>query len=101
VKRIQSAGAVDGIVSVPTRPGRIERFEPILDSISKECDIENLSGNFKCISSYPTQKSLSSMERQENIAGVFRYDGNLSGKHIILIDDIVTTGATIKNVFMS
>lgn len=96
VRRIQSSETVNGIVSVPTRPGKLERFETILDIVCSERNVENLSNNFKCISNYPTQKSLSSSERQENIAGVFRYEGNLHGKHIVLIDDIVTTGATIR-----
>lgn len=96
VRRIQSSEKVDGIVSVPTRPGKLERFEPILDIVCDERNVENLSKNFKCIFDYPTQKSLSSFERQENIAGVFRYEGSLQGKHIVLIDDIVTTGATIR-----
>lgn len=96
VRRIQSSEKVDGIVSVPTRPGKVERFEPILDTVSRICNIENWGSSFKCICDYPTQKSLSYVERQNNIAGVFEYKGSLRGKHIILIDDIVTTGATIR-----
>ena len=36
-------------------------------------------------------------ERNENVEHVFELvDGNsLSGKHVLLIDDVVTTGATI------
>lgn len=96
VRRIQSSEDVDGIVSVPTRPGKIERFEAILEYIANECSIKNLSNKFKCLYDYPTQKSLSATERQENIEGVFQYKGDLTGKHIILIDDIVTTGATMR-----
>lgn len=96
VKRIQALDTVDGIVAVPIRPGKIERFEPILESVSTKCEIVNLNDNFKCIRNYPTQKSLSSIERQENVAGAFRYNGRLDGKHIILIDDIITTGATVS-----
>lgn len=96
VEKIQLFGDIDGVVSVPTRPGKIDRFESILEHISDKCSIKNLSKKFNCLYDYPTQKSLSTTERQTNIEGVFQYKGDLTGKHIILIDDIVTTGATIR-----
>jgi ComF family protein len=34
-------------------------------------------------------------ERRENIAGAFECVGDVAGKHVLLIDDVVTTGATI------
>jgi len=36
-------------------------------------------------------------ERWENVEGIFsvRYPENLAGKHILLVDDVLTTGATI------
>ena len=44
-----------------------------------------------------SQTSLSRRERQENVEGVFvlRHPQLLEGKHILLIDDICTTGATL------
>lgn len=44
-----------------------------------------------------SQTKLDILRRQENIAGAFALDKNsksLIGKHILLIDDIITTGAT-------
>lgn len=34
-------------------------------------------------------------ERRENITGAFECVGDVAGKHVLLIDDVVTTGATI------
>ena len=42
-----------------------------------------------------TQHELSRAERTENVKGAFRADSRLTGKTILLIDDIVTTGSTI------
>ncbi len=45
----------------------------------------------------PTQTTLARAERAANVAGVFRVAGRASivGAHVVLIDDVVTTGATM------
>lgn len=44
-----------------------------------------------------TQASLNENDRLENIKNAFTWSGeNLKGKNILLIDDVVTTGATIN-----
>lgn len=43
----------------------------------------------------PPQASLPWKERQKNISGAFECALDLSGKHIIVIDDVMTTGATL------
>lgn len=45
----------------------------------------------------PTQTGLSKSERDENVRGIFhlvRSEG-IKGKHLLLVDDVVTTGATL------
>lgn len=44
-----------------------------------------------------TQTSRTRMDRWSNVDGIFEVKdpGNLCGKHIILVDDVVTTGATL------
>lgn len=44
-----------------------------------------------------TQTHKSAMERQENVAGIFalRRSGAFVGQHVLLIDDVLTTGATV------
>ncbi len=40
--------------------------------------------------------SESKEERQKNLAGAFEADPRVSGKYVILIDDVVTTGSTLS-----
>ena len=35
-------------------------------------------------------------ERQKNVRGVYRAVTSFSGEHVLLVDDIVTTGATLS-----
>lgn len=43
----------------------------------------------------PSQTGLSGDARSVNVAGAFTCDGQVTGKHVMLIDDVVTTGATL------
>ncbi len=42
-----------------------------------------------------SQRTLKAKERIENVRGVYKCTDEVKGKNIILVDDIVTTGATI------
>jgi ComF family protein len=45
-----------------------------------------------------SQVGLSPAERKENVAGAFRADAGLaSGKNILIVDDVTTTGATMAS----
>lgn len=46
----------------------------------------------------PTQTHLQTYERQENVKDIFRVvnAADIRGKHLLLIDDMITTGSTLK-----
>ena len=97
IQRIQRNHPIDAVCSVPVRPGQENRFAKIVDQLSRACGIEDINRNFTCAANYPSQKPLSSAERAEHVKDVFEYSGTLDGKNIVLIDDIITTGATIRS----
>lgn len=96
VDRIMKRNNIYGICSVPVRPEKPNRFEKIIKDIAHECGIADLSSEFVCTQSYPSQKNLSQSERAENIKGVFKYNGNLTDRNVIIIDDIISTGSTMR-----
>jgi ComF family protein len=44
------------------------------------------------------QAGLPARHRLQNLSGAFSADGRLDGQHIVLIDDVMTTGATLNAV---
>lgn len=96
VEQIKRQHKIDGVCAVPVRPGKDERFKDILNTIAERCGIQNLGSHFECTNNYPSQKGLSQSEREENVAYVFKYNGSLKHMNVIILDDIVTTGATIR-----
>lgn len=42
------------------------------------------------------QSSLGRAERHRNVAGAFAACADMSGQHVLLVDDVMTTGATLK-----
>lgn len=107
---LERAGAdifdgVDFIMPVPLHAFRLlrRRFNQaglmaqyLSKSIRKECLVDGL----KRIRATPTQGYLEKSERKKNVHNAFRinkkYKSKLEGKIILLIDDVLTTGATIN-----
>jgi len=46
----------------------------------------------------PPQRGLGRRERRANVAGLFSARGELRGRSIVVLDDVVTTGATVDEV---
>ncbi|WP_207640724.1 phosphoribosyltransferase family protein [Butyrivibrio sp. VCD2006] len=87
---------IDMICSVPARPGQEDRFKKIIEELASDNEIENLNASFNCISNYPIQKASSQMERESNVKDAFVLSNRIDGATVVLIDDIVTTGSTLK-----
>lgn len=57
-----------------------------------------LGDNLFAQKGHKTQTRKSAIERQKNAENVFslRYSDELAGKHVLLVDDVITTGATLR-----
>ncbi len=66
--------------------------------IAKRIDIEVSHNNLSKIKDTKDQNKLNRIERQENLLGSFKLKNReeIKDKRILLIDDIITTGSTMK-----
>ncbi len=91
---------LDGIVPVPLSKNRlVERgFNQSLlfaRAISKEKKIPLLIDNLIKIKDTSPQTGLSGKERRLNLRNAFSVKGNIKGLRLLLVDDVMTTGATV------
>ena len=104
-KEIQGSGffdGIDGIVPVPLAKGRqhqrgYNQSMEIAKGVSEITGLPILSKVVKRIYFKSSQTNLGRWARQENVEKVFELiDGSMiHGKHLLVIDDVVTTGATV------
>ena len=93
---------VDLVVPVPLSPSRLRDrgfnqatllAEQVADSVHGR-----LTPNVLTRRNRPAQSTLSATARLANMAGVFACaaPGEVRGKRVLLVDDVVTTGATVS-----
>lgn len=93
----------DVIVPVPLHPSKelrrgYNQSNYIADGISEAMDIPSRSKWMKRIRMTDTQTRKSRFDRSENVQDVFEIENPelLRDKNVILVDDVVTTGATLE-----
>jgi ComF family protein len=92
----------DFIIPVPPDMGRRRDFNPILEMakiLSKHSEIPLLPGRLVKIKKTLPQAGLSRSRRLSNLDGAFKLidvPPPLTGKRVLLVDDVYTTGTTIR-----
>jgi ComF family protein len=92
---------VDGIVPVPLSMNRLRErgFNQsllIARILSKHKGIPLMMDSLLKKRDTPPQTGLSGKERLKNLKGAFGVRGHIQGLRILLIDDVMTTGATVS-----
>jgi ComF family protein len=91
------------LIAVPLHPGRYRmrgynQSLEIARVVSRRLDIPlRLHGCERILSTLP-QSELSATGRRRNVRGAFRVAEPVNGKHVAILDDIVTTGATVSEL---
>jgi ComF family protein len=93
--------SADCIIPVPlTKKGLITRgfnqSHLISHVIAKHTGIALRTDFLFKIKDIPPQIGLSARERLTNIRNAFEARGNLKGLRLVLVDDVITTGATVR-----
>ena len=92
---------VAGLVPVPIHPGRrrqrgYNQAEEIAKGLSAVLDVPIYADALVRTQFKGSQTKLSHFERVQNVADSFGIGvGDFSGQHLLLVDDVVTTGATL------
>ena len=97
-------GDVDLILPVPLHPlRRIKRgynqSEALARGIGSALKKKVCTGHLVRRVHNPSQTHRDSADRWENVVGIFgvRHPEHLAGKHLLLVDDVLTTGATLES----
>lgn len=94
---------VEGIVPVPLHPKRqkqrgFNQAQDIARELARIKGIEVIENQLRKKKNVLPQTTLSGLDRQKNVKGAFEVQGEdrIKGKVLLLVDDVYTTGATIK-----
>jgi ComF family protein len=104
LKSSEFIGNVDLIIPVPLHPAKrrargFNQSELIADGLGSITGLQvNTSAVERSVAS-STQTKRSRYERWVNVEGIFRVTDpdSIKTKHILLVDDVITTGATIES----
>lgn len=93
----------DFLLPMPLHPGRLKErgFNQSLEiakPISRWLDIPLAADACRRTRDTPPQAGLKLRERRRNIRGAFACDLDLSGKSVAVLDDVMTTGATLEEL---
>ncbi len=95
--------SIDVIVPVPLHPKKqrergYNQSERIAEGFSEVTAIPISRDNLVRIVYNPTQTRLSKTQRWENVKNIFKVTNpsEFAEKHILLVDDVVTTGSTLE-----
>jgi ComF family protein len=91
------------IIPVPLHQTRLRRrgYNQSLElalTIKRSLDIGVDASLAKRVRATPDQIGQSRAQRQRNLRGAFAMDVRVKGKHIALLDDVMTTGATLAEL---
>lgn len=94
----------DSLTYVPMTPQAeydrgFNQSKIIAEELAEKLGLTLLVDAVRKVKETPEQKTLNRREREKNLAGCFKANKKVvSGKNIILVDDVLTTGATADEV---
>ena len=103
LKKAGAFGTVNSIIPVPLHPKRqrkrgYNQSEVFADGLSETMGIDVENNLLKRAVASQTQTRKSKFSRWQNVENIFviRTPEKLENRHVLLVDDVITTGATLE-----
>ena len=96
----------DCLVAMPLHPARLRErgFNQSLQlarRIGRQLNLPVLLSACQRVRDTPSQSTLPWKERRSNMRKAFICSGDVSGKHVAVVDDVMTTGATLNELALA
>ncbi len=94
---------IDEFISMPYHRSKLYEWEydlpqEMAHQIAKNCNLGYNKDLVIKVKKTKNQHDLSLAERKSNLNGAFSVNGNVKGKNILVLDDIVSTGYSLEEV---
>jgi ComF family protein len=99
--RINKNSLPDYVIPMPLHPAKLRErgFNQsllIAATIARELNLKLLPNACQRVRDTQPQSALPWKERNKNVRNAFRCDVDLTGKHIAMVDDVLTSGASLN-----
>lgn len=100
-QRIDTSSLPDLVIPMPLHPAKLRErgFNQSLllaAKTARKLNLRLLPHACQRVRDTPPQSALPWKERKKNVRNAFRCDVDLTGKHVVLVDDVLTTGASLN-----
>jgi ComF family protein len=101
VQVLPAVGTFDLLVPVPLHPSRLRERSYnqallLARILARRTGKKVLPRLLRRIRATPPQQGLTAEARRRNLQGAFALQGELAGERVLLVDDVLTTGATVR-----
>lgn len=99
--RVEQSTVPDLVIPMPLHPAKLRArgFNQSLllaAKAARKLNLELLPHGCQRVRDTPPQSSLPWKERKKNVRNAFRCDVDLTGKRVVLVDDVLTSGASLN-----